>query len=334
MLFEFANALVLLALLPLLFWIMRRGELRTAQMAAIYRSLAPHKRYYRLRYLLAGLFFGSMTMVAARPYIESGRTADLLFLVDVSRSMHARHSCGDVTFLDRAKGIMHEVLNGVPEARFGIVAFERFAFPITQMTRDRAYLNEVIAEAVHVGLTFEATRTELANALGVIAMKKNRLPEIYGNVETVILLSDGHINGDYVRSMREPVQQLRDAGIRILSVGVGNPGETPVMYIEREQCINEFIEIDGNVVKIPLRDDILKHIASESGGQFFSEGDVGSLVRELRSGLERVGTAEADAVAGGYRRDISLVFLLIGTVALFGLLLSGSGLRLRKHLTR
>ena len=145
-------------------------------MAAIYKGRSPHSRYYRARYILAGLFFGSMTMVAARPYIESGRTGDLLFLVDVSRSMHARHSCGDMTFLDRAKNVMSDVLVGVPEARFGIFAFDRFAFPITHLTRDRTYLYEVIEQGVHVGLTFEATRTELANALSVVAMKKARFP--------------------------------------------------------------------------------------------------------------------------------------------------------------
>lgn len=334
MAFEFAGALLLLVLLPAVFWVLKRGEQRTAHIAAVYRSQPPGRRYYRLRYLLAGLFFGSMTMVAARPYVESGRSADLLFLVDVSRSMHARHSCGDLTFLDRAKNIMRDVLNGVPEARFGIFAFDRFAFPITQLTRDRIYLNEVIDKGVHVGLAFEATRTELANALGLTAQKKMRLPEIYGNVTTVVLLSDGHIDGDYTRSLREPLQQLRDAGIRVLTVGVGNPGETPVINIDRDQCTNEFIEIDGNVVKIPLRDDILKHIATESGGQYFSEGDVGGLLVALRAGLAEVDDAESQATAGRYRRDISPLFLLIGTLSLFGLMLTGSGLRQWKYLMR
>lgn len=328
--FEFIQALLLLVLLPPLFLIMRSGQRRTAQMAVLYRAYAPQQAFYRLRYVLAGLFFGSMSMVAARPYIESGRTADVLFLIDVSRSMHARHSCGDLTFLDRAKNIMRDVLNGVPEARFGIVAFDRFAFPITHLTRDRTYLNEVIDNGVHVGLTFEATRTEIANALSVMAMKKTRLPEIYSNVNTVIMLSDGHIDGDYTRSLRQPLQQLRDAGIRMLTVGVGNPGETPVLTIEREQCVQEFIELDGNVVKIPLRDDILKFIASESGGRYFAEGDTEGLLNELRAGLAQVDDTTASAATGRHRRDISPVFLLIGTVALFGLLLTGSGVRWRR----
>ncbi len=333
MYFEFADALVLLAVLPVLFWVMQRGEHRTAMMAAIYKGRPPNQRFYQARYILAGLFFGSMTMVAARPYIESGRTGDLLFLVDVSRSMEARHTCGDLTFLDRAKNVMRDVLAGVPEARFGIFAFDRFAFPITHLTRDRAYLDEVIKEGLHIGLTFEATRTELANALSVIAQKKTRLPQIYGNVSKLILLSDGHIGGDYTRSLSEPLQQLGDAGIRVLTVGVGNPGETPIVNMDGDLCTNEFIEMDGKVVNIPLRDDILKFIASESNGQFFTEGDKAGLIRLLREGLTQTGSA-GSAAAGRHRRDISPVFLLIGTLSLFGFLALGSGLQPWKRLIR
>ena len=323
--FEFPVALILLAVLPVIYMIMRRGERTTMTVAAIYRGQAPARRYYQLRHLLAGLFLGSITMVSARPYIESGRSGDVLFLVDVSRSMDARHSCGDMTFLSRAKNVMRDVLTGIPEARFGIIAFDRFAFPITHLTRDRTYLEDVITKAVHIGLTFEATRTELANALGVAAAKKQRLPEIFGGVSDIILLSDGHIAGDYTRSLREPLQQLREAGIRILSVGIGNPGETPIMSIDREQCTNEFIELDGKVVNIPLRDDILKHIASETNGQYFAEGDTANLTRVLREGLARIG--EGEQVEGGrYRRDISQIFLVVASISLFGLILLGSGL--------
>ena len=324
--FEFAYALVLLAGLPVILWVMKRGEKRTAMMAAIYRSNPPDKRFYQAKYILAGLFFGSITMVAARPYIESGRTGDVLFLVDVSRSMEARHSCGDMTFLDRAKGIMRDVFSGVPEARFGIFAFDRFAFPITHLTRDIAYLNEVVDQGMKIGLTFEATRTELGNALSVIAQKKTRLPQIYGNVSKLILLSDGHIGGDYTRSMAEPLQHLRDAGIKVLAVGVGNPGETPIVNMDGELCTNEFIEMDGKVVSIPLRDDILKHLANESNGKFFTEGDRAGLIRLLREELQQDNSATATA-AGRHRRDVSPVFLLIGTLSLFGLLLLGSGLK-------
>jgi Ca-activated chloride channel family protein len=260
-----------------------------------------------------------MVLISARPYIVSDRSADYLFLIDVSRSMDARQTCGDLTFLDRSKNIMRDVLSGVPEARYGIFAFDRFAFPITQMTTDFDYLDDVIEEGVHIGLTFEATKTELANALGVIADKKSRLPEIYGTVSKVILISDGNVTGDYRRRLSEPLSRLRSAGVQVLTVGIGNPGETPIMVSERGRCINEHIELDGETVLIPLRDDVLKFIAGESQGQYFAEGETERLIETLRAGLELI-TGSLDAENLSYRKDISIYFLTLASLALLGLI--------------
>ena len=316
--FLFPEAFLLLfAFLPLV-RVLRRGEERTRAVAGLYRGDPPRKWYFLARAVFISALLGSLVVIGARPYTESGVTGDYVFLVDVSRSMHARHTCGDLTFLDRAKNIMREVLAAVPEARFGIIAFDRFTFPISQMTYDHSYLNEVINEGLHVGLTFEATRTELANALSVTARKKARLPESYGGVEHVILLSDGHLTGAYERRMAGPLQELRDAGMRVLAIGVGNPGQTPIMHEEQGRCVNEHIQMDNEVVQVPLRDDILKLIAGETQGQYFAEGETERLVALLRGEMEA-----PESGGGGYRRDISGIFLLTATLSLFGLLLAG-----------
>ena len=325
MYFEYYQTLYLLGLIIPLVWLLKRSEKKLLSIASVYKVKSPGAWYFNTKLILIILFVSSMILIAARPYIVSNRSADYVFLIDVSRSMDARQTCGDLTFLDRSKIIMREILEGVPEARFGIFAFDRFAFPITQMTTDFDYLNDVIVEGVHIGLTFEATKTELANALGVIADKKSRLPDLYGKVSKVILISDGNISGDYRRRLSTPLSRLSNSGVQILTVGVGNPGETPIMVSERGQCINENIELDGETVLIPLRDDVLKFIASESQGMYFSEGETERLVETLRSGLVLVAdtTGQQD---GSYRKDISLYFLILASIALLGLIL------LRLHL--
>jgi Ca-activated chloride channel family protein len=328
MYFEYTQALYLLFILVPLVWVLGRSRARTLAIAVVYKGRTPEPWYYKLKLFLSIVFISSLVLVAARPYIVSQRSGDFLFLIDVSRSMDARHSCGDLTFLDRSKNIMRSVLNGVPEARFGIFAFDRFAFPITQMTSNFEYLFDVIENGIHIGLTFEATRTELANALGVVAAKKTRLPNIYGKVNKLILISDGNIGGDYSRRLAEPLGQLRNSGIEVLVVGVGNPGETPIMVQERDRCINQNLEMDSEAVMIPMRDDVLKFIASEGQGQFFAEGNTESLVEAVRSGLVLIPAEEVNT-GGGYRRDISLYFLAITTLALLGLRILGSNFRRR-----
>jgi hypothetical protein len=240
--------------------------------------------------------------------------------------MDARHTCGDLTFLNRSKNIMRKVLTDIPEARFGIVVFDRFAFPITQMTNNFEYLNEVIDEAIHIGMTFEATKTELANALRVIAEKKTKLPDIYGNVKKLILISDGFVSGDYRRRFSEPLSLLRNVGMEVMVVGIGNPGDTPIMSTDRNQCVNENIEMDGEVVLIQMRDDVLKFIAAETKGQFFAETDTEGLIQQLRSGLDIVDEDNGSSIAR-HRNDISSIFLIMASLSLFGLIALGANLR-------
>lgn len=320
MYFQYYQVLYLLFLLVPLVWLLKRSKSKILNIASVYKLKTPGTWYFNLKSVFVITFVSSLVLIAARPYIVSDRSADYVFLIDVSRSMDARQTCGDLTFLDRSKIIMREILEGVPEARFGIFAFDRFAFPITQMTTDVDYLNDVIEEGVHIGLTFEATKTELANALGVIADKKSRLPEIFGDLSKVILISDGNVSGDYRRRLSVPLTRLRNSGVQVLTVGIGNPGETPIMASERGQCINESINLDGETVLIPLRDDVLKFIASESQGMYFAEGETERLIETLRSGLVFIPGTE-DSQTDSYRKDISLYFLTLASIALLGLIL-------------
>lgn len=316
--FEFVEAfLILLILLPVIM-VLRRSDRRNREIASVYKSKAAGRFSFVARTVSICVFIVAVTAVGARPYLTYDIGGSYLFLTDVSRSMQARHSCAEPTFLGRAKGIMRETLDAMPEARAGIVAFDRFAFPISSMTDDRNYLSEVIDNGLYIGLTYEATQTDLANALSVVAEKKQRLPEIFGEVEQVILLSDGHIDGDYQRRLQRPVQALRSANISVLAVGVGNPDDTPITRTEAGQCSNQHIEIDGQKVRIPLRADILKFIASETRGQYFAEAQVGNLIQILRSELRRRVDGQTEV---SQRRDMSWMFLGVGTLGLFGFLL-------------
>lgn len=317
--FDFPEALILLLLLLPLAWASRRGDSRTREVASLFRGRPPKRWFSVLRTVFGLLFIGALVLASARPYVEASKTADYLFVSDVSRSMQARRTCGEPTFLERSKRVMREALTAVPEARFGILAFDRVAFPITQMTHDHDYLEEVIEEALNPGLFFEATATELGAALSAVAQKKERLPEIFGNVENVILLSDGHVGGGFRRRLAEPIRELQEAGVRVLSVGVGNPEPTPISRTASDgKCIGKHIEVDGQTVAIPLRDDILKFVASETGGRYFAEGETEELAAWLRESMfEEV---EDSPGLAGRRQDVSWFFLIPSTIGLIGLL--------------
>lgn len=316
MTFSFPLAfLALLLLLPAVL-VLRRSARWTRDTAATFKGCPPGSAFFTARLVLACIFFAALTTVAARPYVAYEQSANLVFVVDVSRSMHARFSCSEPTFLARAKNVLRAAITAVPEARVSVFAFDRFAFPVTQMTTDRGYLFDVIENGLYVGLMLEATQTEIANALTVVAAKRERLPETYGDVSHVVVLSDGHVSGNYRRRLQTPIDKLRDAGVKVSTVGIGNPAETPIADTEAGQCSGRHVEVNGDKVMIPLRADILKFIATETGGSYFSEAETDRLIATLRAELEHeVGSVDASAAP---RRDVGGVFLAVATLALLG----------------
>ena len=309
--------LFIFALIPILNAV-RRSELRTKDVLQSLKNKLPPRRFFVCRYLFITLFVSSLVIVGSNPYIEPNGTGDFVFLADTSRSMQARHSCAEPTFLDRSKEVMRDVLAGVPEGRFGVVAFDRLAFPITQMTYDHTYLKEAINNALTIGMTFQATRTDLANALTVVARKKQDLPQLYGNVRYVILLSDGYLDDSGWReNLSQATRQMQRANIRVLVVGIGNPTATPIYRTGTDgECHGDVIEIEGEIVSIPLRSDILSFVASETRGEYFEERKVTDLIRFIRS--EGLADVPADGVVFGQdqRNYVGRIFLIPATIAL------------------
>jgi hypothetical protein len=320
--FDHPWLLLLLVIALPLFVVLQRSEVSTREILHRFRNTPPSRRYYLLRYALALVFAGSLVVVAANPYIEPRVTGDFLFLVDTSRSMEARNSCAEPTFLERSKEVMRDVMEGVPEARFAIMAFDRLAFPITQLTYDHAYLEEVMANGLFIGMSYRATGTNIANALAAVARKKQELPGIYGNVRYVILMSDGHLdNEEWQAEMEEPYRELQKANIRILSVGIGNPDETPIpVTVRGGDCRKDLMEVDGQAVRIPFRADIMKLIAGGTHGEYFEEGQIDELIGYLRE--ETLTGLDNDVeFSDEQRNNIGWIFLIPATVALFGFLL-------------
>jgi hypothetical protein len=219
---------------------------------------------------------------------------------------------------------MRKILKGIPEARFSIIAFDRFAFPITQMTYNHTYLNEVIENGIYVGLYYQSTGTEIENAISVLTQKKTKVPEIYGQVNHVVLLSDGFVNVDYRRRMSGPLSELRDAGIKVTAVGIGNPGGTPLMQTERGLCIDAQLEVNSEIIMIPLRDDVLKFIAGETQGQYFAEGETDSVINMLRNEIQSITSVDHSVTRVSNGQDISWIFLVTATISLLGLILSSA----------
>lgn len=320
--FRFPEAFIALLILAPLLWQAWRGQMRDRAVAAAFKSQPPGRIQAAGHLGCLAFFIAALVAVGARPYFVPAMTGNYLFVSDVSRSMEARQSCREPTLMQRSRQVMRQVVAGMPDAKFGIMAFERLAFPVTQMTYDHTYLSEVIEHGLFVGLIYERTATQFANVLTAVAQKKEKLPQIYGGVDYAIFVTDGNVNASEEGRFREAVARLNQAGIHLLIVGVGSAGGLPIPDVENGRCFDDTIKVDGKEVRIALRADILRTVANDTQGRYFGEGETGELVKFMRE--HTLHKAPAHTVfSAAQQRDAGWIFLALATVALFAMILLG-----------
>lgn len=329
MAFQHPQAFLLLVVLLPLLSVVLLGKKRTESVIHTFKAPPPRLRHHLARFAFVALFIGSLVAVGAKPYSELEETGNYLFLVDVSRSMQARNSCVEPAFLDRAKQVMRKVLAGVPEGKFGIAAYERITFPITHMTYDHGYLEEVIEHGIYPGMIYDRTDTQTGRALAVIAEKKQKLPEAYGDLEYIILLSDGYMGRVSRATLEDPLRKLKDAGIKVISVAIANERPTPIPIEENGACVNKFIVKDGELVTIPLDSETLQAVARETGGKYYGEAEMDQLVAFIRENTLARTLVEGEDVLQRPRDDVSWIFLILASIGLLGYILIDSGFRLK-----
>jgi hypothetical protein len=303
-------------------WMMWKGYKKTDR-----TLLAFHERNDRTRrrsitaLLLTLVMLASLLIMASGPqrYItppQQYQTGNFVFLVDVSRSMAARIDCDASTRFEPARLLMSEVVRTIPMARYGFAAFTELGFVLSELTYEQQYLQDVINNGIFVEVV-PIPGSDIGNALLVLTEKKIGQPPVYAEVEDVVLLSDGDISEEARKTLAEVAPVLREAGIQVTAVGIGTEDNLPIPTMDAERnCLDgQFERAEGKEFYTHLFEEPLRFIAEETGGQYFAEGQRDELIAYLKSRLKE--TPNQPPVQ---TEDISMVFLVLATLSLFGLL--------------
>jgi hypothetical protein len=219
------GALVALAvLLPL-----AAAATASARTDAVRRRLAlpsPARRSFA-RPLLAALAVALLGLAAAQPALTSAtrprsRTdAQVIFVLDISRSMAASESSRSATRLARAAAAAVRLRNAVGDVPAGVLTLTDRVLPDLLPVADRAGFDAVVTKAVRIESPpprrTAARATDYA-ALAEIAQGNDFAPDV--RTKIVVLLSDGESDpvqtSDVARSF---------AGYRFLAVRFWRAGE-------------------------------------------------------------------------------------------------------------
>lgn len=266
------------------------------------------RRTLRAGWVTVGALALSIALLGPQGASETGtreaRSADVLFVLDVSRSMLAT----DVApaRLERARAEIRKLLPQLQGDRIGLVVFAGEAFLQCPLTSDHsAFLTFLdIAGPDLIG----AAGTNFAQALRVSAGAFRRAQENQPErPRFLVVVSDGE---DHEAGLDAALREVRQEGFQILSLGVGTP-EGGYIPTSDGRPLTTF---EGETVVTRLALGVLEQV-SEPGGLYVisrERADGEALSRHLAR-LPRVVTEAED-----HERPRSLAFipLLLALVAL------------------
>ncbi|MGL4369464.1 MAG: VWA domain-containing protein [Spirochaetota bacterium] len=198
---------------------------------------------------------------------------DLLIVLDVSRSMDA----SDVapSRLARAKDAIRLTAESLRGDRAGIILFAGSAFVQCPLTADLGAFHLFLAAAGSDSVGMQGTDMGKALNLANEVFTKKRTA-----AKMMLLISDGEDNEGKVM---EAAAELKKNGVAIYTAGIGrSSGEFVPLTPDGGTLVRDS---SGELVRSKLDEDLLKKIASETGGKYFDLTDSAAGVKDITGAI-------------------------------------------------
>ena len=261
---EWLWLLVIVALLPLIYWMLRiyaRRKLSRMGNITTLQRLMPDYSSARgwIKIALLTLAAGFMVVALARPQTGSklhtveSHGREIVLVVDVSNSMLAE----DVSpsRMARTRYAISRLVERMNNDRIGIVAFADEAEVLLPITADYK-----MAESVTKRLSpdlIAAQGTDIGEALEVALLSFTRSTKD-SKSRVIILITDGEAHDSTTEAA---IEQAKAEGAIICAIGIGTPEGTPLKINGEIMEDNE-----GKMVVTKLGEPLLQQLAEATGG--------------------------------------------------------------------
>jgi Ca-activated chloride channel homolog len=325
--------LALLALVPVLLALWLRDERRRAPRLALLvdagllpglaAGMSQARRAWRRGLAVLSLLL--FVVAAAGPQLGDRiellpqRGLDVLFVIDVSRSMRARDVLPDR--LERAKAEISAVLPRLAEHRVGVVAFAGTAFVQCPLTTDieavRMFLAHLRPETVPQGGTALAAGLEVA--LNAIRADAEGRAELWGSAEqgkhsagrVIVVVSDGE---DHEGNLEDIARQLKAESASVVLIGVGSTLGEPIPVLDEAGNVAGYAkDRTGQTVMTRMSPEVLQEVAGQVGGAFIdgtSQPDLG--LREVEARIGSLEKRDLESRTQKHYVDRTWIPLLLG----------------------
>lgn len=264
------------------------------------------KVYMRhLPFVLRMLAIALLIVVLARPQStnswqnSSTEGIDIVMAMDISTSMLAEDLMPNR--LEAAKDVAASFINGRQNDNIGLVVFAAESFTQCPLTIDHGVLLNLFKD-IQPGIIQDGTAIGLGLANAV-----SRIKDSQAKSKVIILLTDGVNNTGEIAPVTA-AEIAKTFGIRVYTIGVGTQGEAPYP-------IPTAFGVQYQNVPVEIDEQVLKQIASTTGGQYFRATDNSSL-KEIYSEIDqlektKISVQEFSKKQEEYKNWALLVFALL-----------------------
>ena len=264
------------------------------------------KVYLRhLPFALRMMAIALLIVVLARPQStdswqnSSTEGIDIVMAMDISTSMLAEDL--KPNRLEAAKDVAASFINGRQTDNIGLAVFSGESFTQCPLTTDHGVLLNLFKD-VKPGIIQDGTAIGLGLANAV-----SRIKDSQAKSKVIILLTDGVNNSGEIAPVTA-AEIAKTFGIRVYTIGVGTEGEAPYP-------IPTAFGVQYQNIPVEIDEQVLKQIASTTGGQYFRATDNSSL-KEIYSEIDKmektkISVQEFSKKEEEYKNWAILVFVLL-----------------------
>jgi Ca-activated chloride channel family protein len=217
---------------------------------------------------LLGPQWGEVPAEAAAP---SARGRDVLFLLDVSRSMLAEDVAPNR--LSRAKADVRDLAAALEQQggyRVGLIAFADRASLLCPLTSDFRCFEDELHRLTLASLRLRGDTGDEGTQIGAALHRAaGALDEGSAACTDIVLISDG---GDMEADTLAAADELAKLGVPVHCLGLGDPSQGALIPITRRNGTRSYLTYRGEPVRVKLEEGVLRQIAQRTGGQYVAIG--------------------------------------------------------------
>lgn len=294
--YHFIMLLGVLTIGLFLYWAIRRkkrllgqfGDLPLLMRTAPYISFARQRTKALL--LIVVLILGVMAVARLQfgTHLEllKREGIDLIVALDVSTSMLAQDM--KPNRLEKAKQELRSIIDRLQGDRIGLIAFAGQAFVQCPLTLDYGAARLLLSAMDNSSVSVQGT--SLAFALDEAGMAFDQKEKKH---RVLVLLTDGE---DHAGDAEQAAERARSNGIKVYTVGIGNPAGEPIPILDQAgNQVGFKKDENGEVIVSKLDETTLQKISLATGGKYYN---VSAGEMELDRIFEEIGRMEKKELEG------------------------------------